>query len=170
MFTQHCFIRKNTPELRAKLKELGWRENALDDFSSEWLAANYGMFISVMPGFEKYNPNDIDCGNNEELFLALAALRDNSDYMQYFICGGNFVLCDREDWLDMYSVLRSGNKYSIKELDNAYKANTIDIVTHFKLLTKRKVMIDVSSWRKKIEIDEPADFQIRGLGSLCRKH
>jgi len=27
----------------------------------------------------------IDCGTNEKLFLALAALRDDSDYMQWFI-------------------------------------------------------------------------------------
>lgn len=27
----------------------------------------------------------IDCGTNEELFLAIAALRDDSNYMQWFI-------------------------------------------------------------------------------------
>ncbi len=28
--------------------------------------------------------NMFDCSDNEELFLALVALRDDSDYMQYF--------------------------------------------------------------------------------------
>ena len=28
--------------------------------------------------------NSIDCGTNEDLFLAIAALRDDSDYMQWF--------------------------------------------------------------------------------------
>lgn len=27
----------------------------------------------------------VDCGTNEELFLAIAALRDDSNYMQWFI-------------------------------------------------------------------------------------
>ena len=83
-FTHACFIRKNTPELRKELKLLGYRENTLDDFSYEWLAANYGMFISVSEGFEKLNPDDIDCGDNEDLFLAIAALRDDSDINQWF--------------------------------------------------------------------------------------
>lgn len=83
-FTHPCFIRKNTPELRERLKSLGYRENTLDDFSYGWLAANYGMLISVSEGFERLNPNDIDCGDNEELFLAIAALRNDSDINQWF--------------------------------------------------------------------------------------
>lgn len=35
MFTQPCFIRKNTPELREKLQKLGQRANTLDDFKEE---------------------------------------------------------------------------------------------------------------------------------------
>lgn len=36
MFTQPCFIRKNTPELRKKIQEMGQRANTLDDFKGEW--------------------------------------------------------------------------------------------------------------------------------------
>lgn len=85
MFTQPCFIRKNTPELRKKIQEMGQRANTLDDFKGEWLAANYGMYISVQDGFQHLHPNDIDCGTNEELFLALAALQDDSDENQWFV-------------------------------------------------------------------------------------
>lgn len=132
MFTQHCFIRKNTPELRNKLKELGWRENTLDDFSSEWLAANYGMFISVMPGFEKYNPNDIDCGDNEELFLALVALRDDTDEHQWFIMDTDVYLdLDKGGWFIATNV---HGKYHVgTKIDSAYchKATTKEIIKHF---------------------------------------
>lgn len=84
-FIQHCFIRRNTPVLRERLREIGQRQNEFDDDEGEWLAANYGMFISVTAGFERLNPEDIDCGEDGELFLALAALRDDSDHRQWFI-------------------------------------------------------------------------------------
>ena len=89
MFTTPCFIRKNTPELRKKLEDLGylppsklwydenfaicafWRDNngeyliyEIDDDFERIIAPNYPF---------------IDCGDNEELFIALAALRDDTD-------------------------------------------------------------------------------------------
>lgn len=85
MFTQRCFIRKNTKELRHKLTDLGLKKNNLDDFKQKWLAVNYGMYISVSEGFEKIHENDIDCGENEDLFLAIAALRNDTDKNQWFI-------------------------------------------------------------------------------------
>lgn len=82
MFTTHCFIRKNTPELRNKLQDMGYRQNIYDTNEYPWLAVNHNMFISVSEGFERLPELNIDCGENEELFLALAALKDDSDYMQ----------------------------------------------------------------------------------------
>lgn len=84
-FLQHCFIRKNTPELRGKLESFGYRHNYLDDNSRPWLAANHGMYISVDEGFHRLPLKDIDCGENEEMFLALAALNNENDYAQWFI-------------------------------------------------------------------------------------
>lgn len=132
MFTQHCFIRKNTAELRQKLSSLGWTANCFDQFESEWLAANYNKFISVDKGFEKLFPDDIDCGTNEDLFLALAALRGDKDYMQWFTDGTYFIQCDRQDWIDMYSTLCSGGKYTIEELDRFHKATVKELIEHFK--------------------------------------
>lgn len=132
MFTQHCFIRKNTIQLRQKLSSLGWTANCFDQFKSEWLAANYNKFISVDKGFEKLFPDDIDCGTNEDLFLALAALRDDEDYMQWFTDGNDFILCDRQDWGDMYSTLCSGGKYTVDGLDRFHKATVQELIQHFK--------------------------------------
>ena len=64
-----CFIRKNTPELREKLKQNGIRWNDLDDNRGCWLAYNSGMFISVMEGHERLFPKHVDCGDNEDLFI-----------------------------------------------------------------------------------------------------
>lgn len=92
MFTTHCFIRKNTPELRNKLQDMGYKQNIYDKNDNPWLAVNHNMFISVSKGFERLPEFNIDCGENEDLFLALAALRDDKtpDY-QWFVWDDIYV-------------------------------------------------------------------------------
>lgn len=96
-FTTPCFIRKNTPELRKKLEELGYKP--FGSVKYEW-DTGWGISTDNRLGeFESFNNNgleniikcespdyedSIDCGDNEELFLALAALRnDKPDYQWY---------------------------------------------------------------------------------------
>ena len=43
------------------------------------------MWISVDAGYDKLFPDEIDCGDNEELFFALTALRDDTDKNQWII-------------------------------------------------------------------------------------
>ncbi len=88
-FTTPCFIRKNTDNIRNRLKELGYYCNPYLGWHN--LCTCIFGIISV------YSCRDddinglkgiydlIDCGTNEELFLAIAALRDDSNYMQWFI-------------------------------------------------------------------------------------
>lgn len=108
MFTTKCFIRKNTPEIREKLKELGYRICACASFASNiWLYTYidkeyncytvHGFGDGTIEGSQEAALNlflhenatsenpAIDCGDDEELFLALAVLRDDSDYMQWFV-------------------------------------------------------------------------------------
>lgn len=105
MFTQACFIRKNTSELVEKLKELGYnqslsaRGNCVDSLQTTWNSMGgsvYG-FLSI-PSDKIEEPiiddiNGVNCRTNEELFLAIAALRDDSDKHQWFIH-------DDSDWND----------------------------------------------------------------------
>lgn len=65
----HCFIRKNTEELRQRLKDNFIRQNDFDKDDGPWLAYNHGLYISVYPGHERLFPDDIDCGEDEELFI-----------------------------------------------------------------------------------------------------
>lgn len=132
MFTQPCFIRKNTPELREKLQKLGQRANTLDDFKEEWLAANYGMYISVQDGFQHLHPNDIDCGTNEELFLAIAALRDDTDRDQWFILDVDVYLnMDKGSWFKATD--RSGGLHIGTQIEPMYchKATVQELIEHF---------------------------------------
>ena len=92
MFTQSCYINENSKELREKLKSLGYKLNHGKAWG-EYLACfktkdtNKDMFVAS-PDYDLKNmpnfTNSIDCGTNEDLFLAIAALRDDSDYMQWF--------------------------------------------------------------------------------------
>lgn len=132
MFTQSAFIRKNTPELREKLINLGlkiglYREDA------PIISACYGE-INATFNKEPY-PNDIDCGENENLFLALAALRDddNDDYMQYFTDGeGGWLLHEHKDKtfnmiIGMYEQYGGTCIYS-----SYHKATPKELIEHFK--------------------------------------
>ena len=103
-FLYKAFIRKNSPELRAKLEDLGYTNGAWETpcfhypYLSVWPNPKFGLFKGE--GFYmteddyrfngkvwEYKPREdvIDCGDNEELFLAVAALRDDTDYMQWFM-------------------------------------------------------------------------------------
>lgn len=88
-FTTAAFIRRNTPELRKKLEELGYRlfgEELNEDlciFTSPECGLYNIEFFSNIPHPEE--TDSIDCGTNEELFLSIAALRDDINENQWFI-------------------------------------------------------------------------------------
>lgn len=147
-FIQPCFIRKNTPELRKKLEELGYKpfgsvkyewdtgwglstDNRLGEFES---FDNNGLENIIKCGAPDYE-DSIDCGTNEELFLALAALRDDSDINQWFIYNtinntvGKF---ETIEWV----LCKDNNIYDYLNWNNCYKychkATVEELIEHFK--------------------------------------
>lgn len=68
--------------------------------------------------------DDFDCGTNEELFLALAALRDDSDYMQWFTNGEKWIQNKQND----IEIIR----YGVGNPINFHKATVKEIIEHFK--------------------------------------
>lgn len=132
MFTTPCFIRKNTPELRKKLEELGYTPNSYECF---WDDDNRYLITFISPsGFNGYglcitdccilsNKSYIDCGTNEDLFLAVAALRDDSNYMQWFTDGKTWFQNKQND----IEVIRHGAGDPI----NFHKATIEELISHF---------------------------------------
>lgn len=138
MFTQSCFIMKNSPELREKLKKLGYHVYDLDmnkDSPAEWCTvieseAGYAGIWNKEP---KNKAKFLDCGENEQLFLALAALRDDTDSDQWFILDyndtwpeagdfrskGDFVYCNTEKY------------YCGTDVRIAHKATPEELIKHF---------------------------------------
>ena len=99
-FTTPCFIRKNTETLRKKLEELGylndspeWTNNCSIIWAYQYPMKGFDTPYYVIADsfdipFSKHSAlcgKFVDCGTNEKLFLAIAALRDDSNYMQWFI-------------------------------------------------------------------------------------
>lgn len=71
----------------------------------------------------------VDCGTNEELFLAIAALRDDSDYMQWFVDkDGKWFLCQREK-ISRFIDLAAISGYDVSDLR---KATVKELINHFK--------------------------------------
>lgn len=144
-FIQPCFIRKNTPELRQELEKLGYSVCECTSFKdSVWLdtathtipCSSHGIGfwdetcdcedvegacrIFLEENKKSLNPK-IDCGTNEEMFLALAALRDDTDRNQWFVddVAGVWERCESE--------LPSKHMQL-----NGHKATAEEIVEHFK--------------------------------------
>lgn len=108
MFTTPCFIRKNTSELRDELEKIG-RKVLPELFGSfPCLTAISGDGI-VVPSTELNRDDAIDCEKKERLFLALAALRDDDDYMQYFWYKDVLFLCKGHG-----STIKMNGEYSLR--------------------------------------------------------
>ena len=140
MFKQKCFIRKNTPELVDKLSLLGGRSGAVFfDEKYNTLAVEEIFFRCVADNTADtlIKQGFIDCGTNDELFLAIAALRDDDCYMQYYWFDGKLLKCKGTgSTVKMngdYSIklITLGNSYIDVMIGNVRKATVQELIEHF---------------------------------------
>lgn len=135
-FTTSCFIRKNTPELRNRLKKLGIRPFLCNEELNA-IGANIKVYNGTVATFTCSDSLNnccdlIDCGTNEDLFLAIAALRNDTDHNQLFVN-------DKGDWgiyrdgsdgglpgMDFYGMPNDFN------VDNYHKATAEELIEYFK--------------------------------------
>ena len=146
MFTQKCFIRKNTAGLRRKLRKMGYTEcMTLGDLSCIVISNNNycwnGSFDLVSSdvvnniGFRKPH---IDCGDNEDLFLAIAALRDDTDKYKCITNGKIFMTCEKDDINEFVAIIYDGYHFENEEerkdaLSNRWHKLTVyELIEHFK--------------------------------------
>ena len=149
-FTTSCFIRKNTSQLQNKLADIGYSICRCANFTNaEWLNTlpmngtihGKGYFDAEMEfadwtvekelsRFVSDNPKYVDCGENEDLFLAIAALRDDSDVYQYFVNEkGMFVFCNQSELKHVIDNSEDWWDYSVSEF---HKATVAELIEHFK--------------------------------------
>ena len=120
-FTQSCFIRKNTPELKKKLEELGYKMNLIYSPNEHNLYIGSGVYSSANFIDSYY----LDCGTNEELFLALAALRDDTNANQWLTDGKIWGKFDEDSFLYPIQIINHLQS-------NGHKATIEEIIEHFK--------------------------------------
>lgn len=127
-FTTPCFIRKNTPELRAKLEDIGYikmlvwtRETdtclktspMLEVVGTNDYAPQYYTFSSLQSKPDSL----IDCGTNIPLFLDLAAMRSDTYANQLMMCESRYT----DPKLD-YSIVEPGTIIRFGDFDEYAKA------------------------------------------------
>ena len=120
-FIQPCFIIKNTPELRKKLEELGYKYNGRD--TASWGASALycfdGKYYEVYPAKPSRYHSIVDCGTNEELFLALSELRDDTDKNQWFTDGKLWEKSNND--LPSHYMQLEGHKATVEEIIEHFK-------------------------------------------------
>lgn len=131
-FTQAAFIYNTDPEDRKEIidfcETIGYRK-------SKALKAEYGSYIFVDKdkisisnnlGYLKRVLQAINCGTDTAMFRALAALRDDSDYMQWFVMLQNYGNNKIGEWVFC------ANKNTQLFPKIYHKATPAEIVEHFK--------------------------------------
>lgn len=132
-FTTPAFIRKNTSELREKLEDLGYKECIGED--GPFLFTSYDIFDCT---YTECGLNDlaynglIDCGTNEDLFLAISALRDDTDDKQIFTNGKvDFAICREDEKCGGLNGLEYVNMPNDFNIDNYHKATVEELIKYF---------------------------------------
>ncbi|MBR6517056.1 MAG: hypothetical protein IKT40_09505 [Bacilli bacterium] len=140
--TPPCFIRKNNIQLRNKLEEFGFEKNPyVNDIDNEkkFLCVfpnkqhNYVSYLTGNKCVETI-PKIIDCGYNEDLFLAIAALNNNkSDKYKWFICKEEYISSSTLELVKVgtwqLNTQHDKLSYSLKRLWK--KATLKEILEHF---------------------------------------
>lgn len=138
MFTQNCFIRLSTPKLTDGLRKLGgrngtgfWHSNVQTLLIAE--SDKYYCLKDECGNVDYLIKNGyIDCQINEDLFLSLSALRNDSDIYQWFICKQDYLSCHNLTPINKgvwqlntkydkltYSLRRLWKKATVKEILNS---------------------------------------------------
>ena len=138
MFIQPCFIRKNTPELRKKLEDSGYLPPSKVWYDKNFaictiLRDNVGEYIvfKIDDDFEnviKPSYPYIDCGTNEELFIALACMTDDKNG----ICDYYIVTDDGNPRYAKGSIHRSLPLHSNIHPSCYRKATVEELIEYFK--------------------------------------
>ena len=145
-YIQPCII-KNTPERRAKLELLGVIYDGYYGQNNDFIVVDYGPYnnkydtVNTLPSNVSYHTYDgyktfdyMDCGDNEDLFFALATLRDDTDINQWFIYNSMDCIIEKLRTIDWFvcdeNRIEDFACYDSSYL-NCHKATVEEIIEHF---------------------------------------
>lgn len=130
MFTTPCFIKKISTELKKKLKELGYRDVGKVRYygESQYIYCEGGIFYESPCTIKARYNTFIDCGTNEELFIAIASMTDN----EYGLCDYYIVTDDYKPQYVKGSIHRALPISSVIHPSCYRKATVEELIEHFK--------------------------------------
>lgn len=149
-FSECCVIRRSNPSLWRQLVGLGIRQNRCVPKLEERTMANQMCVIVTNGTFftmkqENVLEDAFDCGTNEDLFFALAVMRDDTDIHQWFIY-------DNRAWNDDKPI-RAWHRCKTDKIeddlaqDQMYqdceKASRMEIIAHFTGMDDDELLEDV---------------------------
>lgn len=133
MFTQKCYIRKVSDDIIHKLEMIGY------EVVRPMITTSEVKKVILCDGGKCYEygfyPKDaIDCGDNEELFLAIAALQDDCDSDQWFVYYPNDIwfICDYYDIEAERHAPSTQNSCQAAWFYDSHKATVEELMEKFK--------------------------------------
>lgn len=138
-----CYIHRNSKELRQRLEDLGY----IDEFPEELhegklytfaCASSHTRENSTIETTNRWNGDlignktPISCGRNTTLFLALAALAEDTDYCQWFVhkSGAHWWMVT-EKGLSFAEDFSQCNDDPGLRVEDFHKASMIELITKF---------------------------------------
>ena len=136
MFTTPCYVNKNSELVINFLEKLGYKKsNITPDQCKNLCCFTTDDGEPFYANYDNYdvteilcNKKVINCANNFYLFCALAALRDDSDYKQWFTDGRHWENCPEEK-ADLYS-------WESYYKTTPHKASVEELTEYFTILLK----------------------------------
>lgn len=136
MFTKLCVIFKKSADIISKLKILGYNINYIND-DADFIETSFinGHVLGVRKNEYVKSELTIECGINEQLFIAIASLRNDTDKYQWFIYDTTkqsnitlpsyiWFICTEDKIEDML--------YYNSQYIYAHKATVEELIEHFK--------------------------------------
>ncbi|MDE6284828.1 MAG: hypothetical protein K2M17_03705 [Bacilli bacterium] len=148
---QPVCIHKDTPNIRMRLGWMGYKELPTGRYyertpkcltpkpDEEFLCCVRGFYDIFPIGNKALLHNIIDCGTNEDLFLALVALNNKNDFQQWFVYrnknGERWFKCPEND-IEEYREDTRRSGYNGAYIFESHKASIKEIIEHFKIEEK----------------------------------
>ena len=123
MFTEKCLLRMNNSFIRRILKAEGFK---VGNSQKPWLKCEYGVITAIPDTFTEDLEDYIDCDTKICLFVQLAHLQDDNDYLQLFKNDrGATYLCHKKHFSEIISKCDALKEF--KKLDSKM------LIEHFHL-------------------------------------
>lgn len=139
MYTCNCFLRHSHKDVTDKLHRLGGRMG-----SGFWHSDNrtiLAAYPKIYTCYDDERDNDkrlledgfIDCGHNEKLFLALAALNDEYDDGQWFVYPkeNHWFLCTDSNIEEVRNEPSTRMSCQAAWFYKSHKATVDELIEHF---------------------------------------